>query len=210
MRGLEDGVITRDFRFAKANKGATVSDKIGKYDDKKGDGGWKKNKKEEMFDDAASWISLASTRAPSVVKLGPVGSTPRPSTGRTSTRYRNIERPSTAGSLRSSFSGRSLASVMMDSGLPSARSQSSHTSHTSHTSLLSHASQVSRTTESTERRRRKRTSSAKTSARKDDPPRPQSATSSKRSERRSNSSSRLGHPPRPQSATSSLMKRYIC
>ena len=243
FRGLEDGVITEDLCFAKANKGATVSDKIGNYGlnkkgknqkknkkNKKKDGGRGEEEEEEMFDDTASWISLASTRAPSVHKLGPLGSMPRPSTaGTRRSAAHNIDRPLTAGSMRSSRSGRSLRSIMTlakSSALPSARSQTSQVSQVSRTSQMSQMSQASKTSESSEKKKRR--SAKKTARKKDISPPLQSATSSVASESerrrssersiersggrsaRSKSSSRGNGGgsvrPRPQSATSSLAR----
>ena len=135
FRSLEGGVITRENRFAQANRGPTVSDIIGNYGSNKGN---------DTFDDTASWVSLASTRAPSLVNIVE-RQPPRPSTagsarssGRRSSSSRQSRysrRPSTAGSQRSSLNSstvesyiaRSLSSVLSEprsSALPSARARS--------------------------------------------------------------------------------------
>ena len=121
FRKLTIGLVMRDNKFVEANRGHSVSDKIGKFDPPGGEGGLKVNNNKDIdnFDDTASWVSLASTRAPSVKALN--RPTPRPSSvGSNQSRLDRL--------LAQPFTGRSLSSALTtvrSSALPSARSNSS-------------------------------------------------------------------------------------
>ena len=104
FRSLEGGTINSKNRFVTAAKGISVSDRIGHYDggkksksnsnsNHKNHHNSKNNKnnkhgdasREEEFDDTASWVSLASTRAPSLKRIE--RSTPRSNSSANSSRH---------------------------------------------------------------------------------------------------------------------------
>jgi hypothetical protein len=136
FRALEGGIINNKNIFVQAKKCASVSDQIGHFNDKDNTTKPVKKNIETSFDDTASWVSLASTRAPSIQHF--FNNTPRsttnshashnssqPSRGGSSSCYKKKnQRPSTAGtsrSLRSNFTQPRSSIPSVRSSIPSSR-----------------------------------------------------------------------------------------